>query len=172
MSFFYTWSAYSNIMELTFNELKKRDVINVVDGGCLGRITDLRINFPSGELTGIYVPGRKLSKLAKIFNKSSVFIDESNIIKIGGDVILVDLKCGNYCSDSSRLRPNPPPQPSKPPHQKPCPPHPSCPPNCPPSRPPHPPRQPNQYDGIGNDVSEQNFSIFSGVSGRIDTDDY
>lgn|GEM_PF-105703 len=171
MSFFHKRAAYSNIMELTYNELKKRDVINVVDGQCLGRITDLRIDFPRGVLTGIYVPGRRMSRLAKLFSKSTVFIDESNIIKIGGDVILVDLKCGNFCSDSSRINRPSPPRPSDG-QAKHCPPPNPCPPPCPPICPPPKPPRPPQHGGRKDDDDGQNFSIFSSVSGRIDTDDY
>ena len=84
-------------MELTYNELKKRDVINVVDGTCLGRICDLRISFPKGIMTGIYVPGRK-GCFSKFFDRKQIYIDRSRIIKIGGDVILVNINCGDACS--------------------------------------------------------------------------
>ena len=76
-------------MELSFNELKKRDVINISDGRCLGRITDLKLCFPEGILVGISVPGKKAKGIFRIFDKSEIFIDVNKIIKIGGDVILV-----------------------------------------------------------------------------------
>lgn len=80
-------------MELTYNELKKRDVINIADGRCLGRITDMKLKFPQGVLVGIFVPGRRRRGLFACFDKSEMFIDESKILKIGGDVILVDIRC-------------------------------------------------------------------------------
>ncbi len=80
-------------MELTFRELKKRDVINVSDGRSLGNMIDLSIDFPDGELAGIIVPGRKRKGIFCLFDKTEVFIDVSRIIKIGNDVILVDLRC-------------------------------------------------------------------------------
>jgi YlmC/YmxH family sporulation protein len=95
-------------MELSFSELKKRDVINVPDGRCLGKLTDLTLSFPKGELAGIIVPGRKhkgLMGLFKCLDKSEVYISVDRIIKIGGDVILVDI---------TSVRPNPPPPPKKP----------------------------------------------------------
>ena len=49
-------------MELTFNELKKRDVINIADGRCLGKITDLKLRFPEGRLVGNTVAGRRVRK--------------------------------------------------------------------------------------------------------------
>ncbi len=104
-------------MELTFNELKKRDVINIADGKCLGRITDLKLKFPEGVLIGIFVPGRKSRFFCRWFDRSETFIPERKIIKIGGDVILVELKCENSAVTPKPCLPNPP-----------CPPKP-CPPN-------------------------------------------
>ena len=117
-------------MELTYKELQKRDVINVVDGKCLGRITDMKFRFPEGKIEGIVVPGKRVCALFSIFNKSSLYIPEKNIIKIGGDVILVDLSCGDTCEDYVNINKG---EKSK----KPCPPScvPQCPPPCPPDRP-------------------------------------
>ena len=135
-------------MELTFSELKKRDVINVVDGKSLGRVSDLRLRFPEGRLTGIYVPGRKASFFSRIFDKSTVYIDESRIVKIGGDVILVNLKCSDNCTEPKK--------------------HPSvCPP--PPCPPPRPPRHEHRPREMGE---EPDLSALSGGGDRIDIDDY
>lgn len=101
-------------MELSFKELQKRDVVNTVDGRCLGHITDLKLSFPSGMLTGIVVPGRKLNFFLRIFDKSETFIPVSRITRIGGDVILVDLDCGDVCSPSVKSRKPKPPAPPSP----------------------------------------------------------
>ena len=107
-------------MELSFNELKKRDVINIADGKCLGRMTDLKLCFPEGILVGISVPGRKSKGIFKFFDKSEIFIDVSRIVKIGGDVILVDMRRQESC-----LPPKPKPMPNQPcTPQNPCPPPP------------------------------------------------
>lgn len=103
-------------MELSFSELKKRDVINVSDGRSLGNIIDLTLDFPSGELSGIIVPGRKLRGLLRIFDKTELYIDVTRIVKIGNDVILVDLRC----EDGSGHRPRPKPCPPKHRDEKPC----------------------------------------------------
>lgn len=90
-------------MELSFKDLKKRDVINLADGRCLGQITDLVLVFPEGLLTGIVVPNKNrkgILKLLNFFDRSNLFIEESKIKKIGSDVILVDLKCGDLCGES------------------------------------------------------------------------
>lgn len=137
-------------MELTYNQLKKRDVINIVDGRCLGRIVDLKLRFPEGVLQGIFVPGRRKSFLSCVFDKSTIYIDESRIIKIGGDVILVNLS-------SDRYEEKPKVENCK----KPCPPPPCipCPPSC-----PQPPK-PHHQQPI-------DFSILSGGGAKIDEEDY
>ena len=105
-------------MELSFKELQKRDVINTSDGRCLGRITDMKLSFPGGVLTGITVPGRRVNFFLRLFDKSETFIPVSKITRIGGDVILVDLDCGEVCSPSVRGKkpkpPVPPPSPCDP----------------------------------------------------------
>lgn len=153
-------------MELSYSELIKRDVINVVDGKCLGRIVDIKLVFPAGKLEGIYVPGYKGRGLFRIFDKSRLYIEERKILKIGGDVILVEVKCGDTCEKNTKLNP-----PSKPP----CPPnayHPNSP--CPPEhhrpQPPYPPQQFNQQS-YGNNQSLDLSGMFD-QSGRIDTGDY
>ena len=118
-------------MELTYKQLKKRDVINIVDGRSFGHITDLKLKFPQGVLTGIFVAGKKSKGIFKIFDKSALFIEESKIVKIGGDVILVNLRRGDVCSPDETPhipddRPKPPPKPVCPPF------FPICPPLCPP----------------------------------------
>lgn len=114
-------------MDLTYNELRKKDVINVADGRCLGRIVNANISFPKGVIVGIMVPATKRRGLFCFFDKSTLYISVSNIIKIGGDVILVDLRCGENCMPNTTVKncEKPPKKPSSP-----C--QPSCPPPCPP----------------------------------------
>ena len=83
--------------ELTFCELREKEVVNVTDGKRLGRIIDMALTF-SGHVCGIVVPGDK--KLMKcVAGKESIFIPWSSICKIGDDVILVDL-FGRAITDS------------------------------------------------------------------------
>lgn len=138
-------------MELLLSELKRRDVVNIVDGRCLGRIIDIQFRFPEGVIVGIVVPGRCNRGLFKIFDRNRVYIDEKNIIKIGGDVILVDLKCGEVCENSSTINKTSALSGCK----KPCPPPPQCPPKCPPKN-----------CGYGGDLSELD------LSSKIDLSDY
>ncbi len=94
-------------MELSFNELKKRDVINIADGRCLGRIIDIKLLFPEGKLVGIVVPGRNVKGIFRCFDKTQLYIEERKIIKIGGDVILVNIKCCDERPRPVKPKPNP-----------------------------------------------------------------
>ena len=138
-------SSYHSTMELTYNELSKKDVINIADGRCLGRITNIKLKFPDGRLIGIYVPGRRRRGIFCLFDRSENFIDESRVIKIGGDVILVDVSCNNYLPPNKEIKPH-------------CP-HPNSP-HCP------PPIKPN----VSYASSEENF--IKNVGARMDMDDY
>ena len=75
-------------MEISFTDLKEKEVVNIVDGKKLGRVVDVVFSVSSGVVKGVVVPGEK-----KIFRKSEdVFIALNQVKKIGGDVILVNLK--------------------------------------------------------------------------------
>ena len=75
-------------MEVSFLDLKEREIINVYDGKKLGRIIDVVFSNRSGMIRGIVVPGDK-----KIFRKADdIFIPLEKIKRIGNDVILVGLQ--------------------------------------------------------------------------------
>lgn len=92
-------------MEITFTDLKQREVINVFDGKKLGRITDLVFDIESGKVEGIIVPGEK-----KIFRKTDdIFIPLEKLKRIGDDVILIGIEVKetsfgyNFYSDKAKL---------------------------------------------------------------------
>ena len=73
-------------MELSFSELRAKEVINMQDGRKLGRVCDLVLCYPENKWLGVIVPnGRGFGK------KSELFIELRNIAKIGEDVILVNI---------------------------------------------------------------------------------
>ena len=73
-------------MELSFSELRAKEVINVQDGRKLGRVCDLVLCYPENKWLGVIVPnGKGFGK------KSELFIELRNIAKIGEDVILVNI---------------------------------------------------------------------------------
>ncbi|MBO5714035.1 MAG: YlmC/YmxH family sporulation protein [Clostridia bacterium] len=139
-------------MELTYSQLKEREVINVTDGKSLGNVIDLTLSFPEGKLMGITVPGHKQGFFSRIFDRARLYIDRRDIKKIGGDVILFSLNCGDTCSDSVSLAKS-----TQEGCSKPCPP--PCPPPCPSPCSPHC-KPPNSNDNDGD-----NFP-------RIDLSDY
>ncbi|PWM71694.1 MAG: YlmC/YmxH family sporulation protein [Bacillota bacterium] len=87
-------------MEISYSELRERDVINVTDGRSLGRVCDLVFTYPDGIVCGIVVPGRKRGFPWFRPCNNDIFIDLEQVQKIGKDVILVNL---NY---SHQPRPN------------------------------------------------------------------
>ena len=74
-------------MDITFNNLRSKEVVNLYDGKRLGRIIDVSFDGGSGRVLGFIVPGIK-----KVFKKSEdIFIPLELVKKIGDDVILVRL---------------------------------------------------------------------------------
>ncbi len=76
-------------MKIEYCELKQKDVVSVVDGKKLGRMIDCLIDTPSGQILGIIVPGEK--GFAFLRNCDDAYIPWCKIVKIGDDVILVDV---------------------------------------------------------------------------------
>lgn len=106
-------------METSLSELKQKDTVNVCDGKRLGKVCDIVFTFPEGKVQGIVVPGSKGFR----WGKGDMFIELKNIVKIGEDVVLVEVKNNSSCEpkkDKREERPNCPPP---------------CPPSCPPPRP-------------------------------------
>ncbi len=75
--------------DLTFCELKEKEVVNVVDGRRLGRLLDIAFT-PGGKITGLIVPGEK-KFLKNITCSDSIFVPWRCIVRIGEDAILVEL---------------------------------------------------------------------------------
>ena len=77
-------------MEVTFCELRAKEVVNIYDGRCLGNITDIVIDTSCARVLGIIVP--KERKMFNLFKANSdFFIPYNRICKIGQDIILVEL---------------------------------------------------------------------------------
>lgn len=75
-------------MEITFDELQEKEVINILAGNKLGRIIDVVFDISTASLKGFIVPGER-----KLFKKSEeIFIPLRQVKKIGDDVILVQIE--------------------------------------------------------------------------------
>lgn len=72
------------------SDLGRRDVINVVDGRRLGYVIDLEVDVVKGSIRSIILPGRP--RFFGLFGRErDLFIPWRCIVKIGEDVILVEL---------------------------------------------------------------------------------
>ena len=86
-------------MDISFADLKEKEIINVFDGKKLGRILDILFDVSSGAVRGIVVPGER-----KIFRKNDdIFVPLERIKRIGDDVILVSLPVQNQLENISQF---------------------------------------------------------------------
>lgn len=83
--------------ELTFCELREKEIVNVADGRRLGRISDLALSC-NGRVVGIIAPGGR-SPLKSFSRKDAIFIPWQHIEKIGDDVIMVNLPANAFPSN-------------------------------------------------------------------------
>ena len=84
-------------MEASFLELKSKQVINTVDGKCLGHITDIIFDVATACALGFVVPGQGGGFLGLFKSNKDLFIPFDCVCKIGVDVILVEL----YINDNN-----------------------------------------------------------------------
>lgn len=76
---------------MRISELQAKDVVNIADGRRLGTIGDLDIDTDSGLVHAIVIPVQ--GKFFGMMGGGQDFIVPwSQIVKIGSDVILVDLR--------------------------------------------------------------------------------
>lgn len=82
-------------MEASFLELRSKQVINTVDGKCLGRITDIIFDVGTACVLGFVVPQSEGGFLGMFKGCKDLFIPYDCVCKIGVDVILVDITIEN-----------------------------------------------------------------------------
>ncbi|QAT62076.1 YlmC/YmxH family sporulation protein [Acidilutibacter cellobiosedens] len=76
---------------LRLSDMRQKEVVNIDNGTRIGLIYDFEIDLNSGDVSAIIIPGE--GKILNFFGKSQdLIIPWENIIKIGTDIILVDLK--------------------------------------------------------------------------------
>jgi YlmC/YmxH family sporulation protein len=81
-------------------DMKNKEVVNIVDGTRLGYICDVSINWESGKIVQLIVPGP--GKVMGLFGKDLEYlIPWENIKKIGEDIILVELHGDEYLKEST-----------------------------------------------------------------------
>ena len=81
-------------MEISYTDLRAKEVVNLQNGARMGKIIDMIIDSNGKNVLGLVVPG-----VRKIFRSSEdIFIPWCNIAKIGNDVILVSLDVSSMTS--------------------------------------------------------------------------
>lgn len=66
-----------------------KEVINVKDGGRIGRITDVCVDCKSGNVCTLIVPAVK--GFFSFFGKKKEYcINWCNVVKVGADIVLID----------------------------------------------------------------------------------
>ncbi len=73
------------------SDLRTREVVNVVDGRRLGLIKDIDIDLEEGRITSIILPGVSGKFLGFLGREEEIIVPWEKIIKIGADVILVEI---------------------------------------------------------------------------------
>ena len=74
-------------MELSFSELRTKEVVNTQDGRKLGKVCDIVLCYPENRWIGIVAPNGRMFGM----KKNGLFIDMKNIVRIGDDVVLVNI---------------------------------------------------------------------------------
>ena len=94
-------------MDISFNDLKNKEIINLCDGSRMGHIVDVIFSSETGKVTGIIAPGEK-----HFFKKTAeLFIPIEKVRRIGDDVILIrfevsELGYNRYASIGKNLKKN------------------------------------------------------------------
>lgn len=73
---------------MLFSQLRKKQVVNIVTGCCLGTVNDLVIDESTSSVRAIVVPGVSGNLLSRIKKGTDIVIPWQCIEKIGDDVIL------------------------------------------------------------------------------------
>ncbi|MFR4352374.1 MAG: YlmC/YmxH family sporulation protein [Roseburia sp.] len=76
---------------MRFCELERKEVINVTDCKCLGNVRDLEFDECEGVIKCLIVPG-PAKWLGCACREFELFIPWCHIVKIGPDIILVDIE--------------------------------------------------------------------------------
>lgn len=76
-------------MKIEYCDLKQKDVVAITDGRKLGRIIDMLIECASGAILGIILPANRGFSVFR--TGEDCYIPWNKIVKIGDDVILVDI---------------------------------------------------------------------------------
>lgn len=91
-------------MEVSFLELKCKQVVNTVDGKCLGHISDVVFDVVTAQTLGFIVPNSSGGFLGLFKSGKDLFIPFDCVCKIGVDVILVELYIENNPKPKGKVK--------------------------------------------------------------------
>lgn len=76
---------------LKVSDLRLREIVNVLDGRRLGLVQDLDIDLDAGRVKGLLAQGSQARFLGFLGRDNELYIAWEQVIRIGTDVILVEL---------------------------------------------------------------------------------
>ncbi len=77
-------------MMVKISDLRSREVVNVMDGKKLGNIIDIDLDMERGKVLAFILPGR-VRGWSIFSRREEIIVPWEKIVRIGRDVILVDL---------------------------------------------------------------------------------
>lgn len=90
---------------ITTSDLRMKEVINIVDGSRIGFIYDFEINIEKNRVEAIIVP--REGKFFKLFMRDDdQVIPWKRIVKVGQDIILVEVKDSLYLEEEENKSSN------------------------------------------------------------------
>ena len=77
-------------MQSKISELQERQIINIADGKCLGSMKDIELDLDEGKIRHLVLAGGS-GLWGLLPAKDELIIPWENVVRIGVDVVLVDL---------------------------------------------------------------------------------
>lgn len=95
---------------IKISDLRARDVVNILDGKKLGNIIDIDLDLNNGRVLSLILPGKQKG-FSFFFKREEITVPWEKIVRIGRDVILVEVPSvtemsdfrNNYLLDEDRL---------------------------------------------------------------------
>lgn len=85
---------------IKISDLRSRDVVNILDGKKLGNIVDIDLDLDNGRVLSLVLPGRTRGFL--FTKREEVVVPWNKIVRIGRDVILVEVPIASEIDDYRR----------------------------------------------------------------------
>jgi YlmC/YmxH family sporulation protein len=85
---------------IKISDLRNRDVVNILDGKKLGNIIDIDLDLDNGKVLALVLPGRVKGFL--FTKREEVVVPWHKIVRIGRDVILVEVPAASEIDEYSR----------------------------------------------------------------------